>query len=228
MKKVLMVLAPLFFLIAVFTFTDSFALFESSKTYTTGEDVASWTVKVNDDILSGSSDEFTVDNVTWIAQTNVKPGKVAPGMSGYFDITIDPNGTDTSIIYDVTFDFSNLDSDQFTIDSIEEIDNKGIVQTDAFTYSNIITLSEIEDEETNTIRVYLTWVNNEANNVKDTELGEVFGNTIEIPVEVVITQYMDGDTLTQYVPPQPDPDPDPEPDPTQEPDPDPDPGNNGG
>ena len=61
MKKVLMVLAPLFFLIAVFTFTDSFALFESSKTYTTGEDVASWTVKVNDDILSGSSDEFTVE-----------------------------------------------------------------------------------------------------------------------------------------------------------------------
>ena len=120
-------------------------------------------------------------------------------MTGYFDIEIDPNGTDTSIRYDVTFDFSNLDSDQFTIDEIVEIDDKTIVRTGEFTYSNIITLDEINDNETNTIRVYITWENDENNNEKDSNLGKVPNNTLAIPVLVEITQCEDGETLTEYV-----------------------------
>ncbi len=219
MKKNIMVLAPLFFLVAAFAIASSFALFESSKTHTTENDIAAWRVKVNNSAISGDTSTFTVNNVTWITQTNVKPGKVAPGMTGYFDIIIDPNDTETSIMYDVTFDFSGLDPDQFEIDNIVEINNKPIVKTDEFTYSNIITLSEIEEDETNTIRVYLSWINDEANNDKDSELGMVANNTLEIPVEVVITQYMAGDTLTPYVPPTPEEPEEPE---------EPDPGNNNG
>ena len=90
----------------------------------------------------------------------------------------------------------NLDEDEFVIDEIKEIDNKTIVHTGTYTYSNIITLDEINNSETNTIRVYLSWINDEANNEKDSSLGEVYNNKIEIPVKVEITQYFSGETLT--------------------------------
>ena len=198
MKKFLMVLAPFFFLISIFFFREAYSLFESNRVNRSDLNIAMWQIKINDDIISGSSSEFVIDSVNWTQSTEVKEGKAAPGMTGYFDIIIDPNDTETSVRYDITFDFSNLDSDQFTIDQIVEIDNKPIVRTGEFTYSNIITLDEIENNETNTIRVYLTWINNENNNEKDSALGLVHGNTLTIPVTVEATQHVNGETLVEY------------------------------
>lgn len=200
MKKNSMVLAPFFFLVmTIIIGVGSYALFESQRTNTSNIEIAKWEVKVNNDLLSGSSSTFNVNTFTWSTSPYVKEGKAAPGLDGYFDIEIDPNDADTSIRYDVTFDFSNLDSDQFTITEIKEIDDKSIVRTGKYTYSNVILLDEIEDGETNTIRVYIEWINDEENNIKDSELGTVLNNQIMIPVSVDITQYEDGDTLTPYL-----------------------------
>lgn len=198
MKKYLMVLAPFFFLISLFFFMEAYSLFESTRVNTSNIDIAKWQVKVNDDMIAGSSSEFTVDEIVWDGSAYVKEGKVAPGMTGYFDIIIDPNNTDTSIRYDVIFDFSHLDPTQFTIDNIVEINNKGIVRTNSTTYSNIITLAEINNNETNTIRVYLTWVDDAINDEKDYNLGKVHDNVVTIPVTVRITQHFSGETLTPY------------------------------
>ena len=200
MKKYTMVLAPFFFLVMVLIIAvGSYALFESQRTNTSNLEIAKWEIKVNDDMLSGSTSTFTINNFTWSTSQYVKEGKTAPGIDGYFDIEIDPNDADTSIRYDVTFDFSNLDSDQFTITEIKEVDEKSIVRTGQYTYSNIISLEDIEDGETNTIRVYIEWVNDEDNNVKDSELGTVLNNQLLIPVSVNVTQYINGDTLTPYL-----------------------------
>ena len=198
MKKYLLVLLPLFFLVAIFI-VPTFSLFESSKVGTGSIGIAKWQIEVNGEDVSGSSSNFVVDEIHWNAATNVKSGKIAPGVTGYFDIIIDPNDTETSIRYDVTFDFSELDPDQFDISQIVEVDNKGIVRTGEYTYSNIIPLSDIEDGETNTIRVYVEWVDDENNNDKDSELGNYYNNTsITIPVEVDITQSFDGESLVVY------------------------------
>ena len=198
MKKYSMVLAPFFFLVTILIVIGSYSLFESQRTNTSELEIAKWEIKVNDDLLSGGESTFTINNFVWSTSQYVKPGKAAPGLSGYFDIVIDPNDTDTSIRYDITFDFSNLDSDQFQITEIKEIDDKSIVRTGEYTYSNIILLEDIDDGETNTIRVYIEWVNDEDNNEKDSELGTVLNNQISIPVSVDVTQYIDGDTLTPY------------------------------
>ena len=163
MKKSTMVLAPFFFLVMILIVVGSYSLFESQRRNTTGLEIAKWEIKVNNDLLSGSTSTFSINNFTWSTSPYVMEGKAAPGLNGYFDIVIDPNDTDTSIMYDVTFDFSNLDSDQFSITEIKEIDDKSIVRTGEFTYSNIITLDEINNGETNTIRVYIEWINDEAN-----------------------------------------------------------------
>jgi hypothetical protein len=198
MKKYTMVLAPFFFLVMIIV-VGTYALFESQRTNTSNLEIAKWEIKVNDSLLSGSTSTFVIDNFVWSTSQYVMEGKAAPGLNGYFDIVIDPNDTDTSIRYDVTFDFSNLDSDQFTITEISEIDDKSVVQTGEFTYSGIIPLADIEDGETNTLRVYIEWINDENNNDKDSELGKVLNNQLMIPVSVNITQYIDGDTLTPYV-----------------------------
>lgn len=198
MKKYSMVLAPFFFLVMILIAVGSYALFESQRTNTSSLEIAKWEIKVNDDLLSGSTSTFTVNNFTWSTSQYVKEGKAAPGLDGYFDIEIDPNDADTSIKYDVTFDFSNLDSDQFVITEIKEVDDKSIVRTGEYTYSNIILLDDIDDGETNTIRVYIEWVNDENNNEKDSALGTVLDTQIMIPVSVNVTQYIDGDTLTPY------------------------------
>ena len=200
MKKNSMVLAAPFFLLVILLLITavSYALFESQKTYTNNLEIAKWDIKVNDDLLSGSTATFTVDSFTWSTSQYVMEGKAAPGLNGYFDIEIDPNDADTSIRYDVTFDFSNLDSDQFSITQIKEVDDKTIVRTGQYTYSNVISLDDIEDGETNTIRVYVEWISDEDNNIKDSELGTVLNTQIMIPVSVDITQYISGDTLTPY------------------------------
>lgn len=199
MKKSTMVLAPFFFLVMILIVVGSYSLFESQRRNTTGLEIAKWEIKVNNDLLSGSTSTFSINNFTWSTSPYVMEGKAAPGLNGYFDIVIDPNDTDTSIMYDVTFDFSNLDSDQFSITEIKEIDDKSIVRTGEFTYSNIITLDEINNGETNTIRVYIEWINDEANNIKDSELGTELNTQLEIPVSVNVVQYVDGDTLTPFV-----------------------------
>lgn len=199
MKKFTMVLTPFFFLVMILIVVGSYSLFESQRVNTTNLEIAKWEIKVNESLLSGNSSTFTVNNFTWSTSPYVMEGKAAPGLDGYFDIIIDPNDTDTSIRYDVTFDFSNLDNNQFSITEIKEIDDKSIVRTGEYTYSNIITLDEIENSETNTIRVYIEWINDEANNIKDSELGTVLNSQLMIPVSVDVTQYIDGDTLTPYI-----------------------------
>lgn len=194
-----MVLTPFFFLVMILITVGSYSLFESQRINTTNLEIAKWEIKVNENLLSGNSSTFTIDNFTWSTSPYIMEGKAAPGLNGYFDIVIDPNDADTSIRYDVTFDFSTLDDDQFSVTEIKELDNKSIVRTGAFTYSNIIKLDEIENGETNTIRVYIEWINDEANNVKDSELGTILNNQLMIPVSVDVIQYIDGDTLTPFI-----------------------------
>lgn len=199
MKKILLVFIPLFFILIAIIVGCTYALFESTRINTSMVDIAKWQVKINGDNIDGSSDTFTVNSFVWSTSENVKSGKAAPGLDGYFEIVLDPNNTDTSIRYDLTFDFSGLDEDQFRVDRIVEINDKTIYRTGESTYSNIITLDEIRNNETNTIRVYIEWVEDEANNDKDSAL--VLNDIdLKIPVQVDIIQYIDGDVIEEYTP----------------------------
>lgn len=197
MKKYLMVIVPLFFLIGTFLIVRTYGLFESSHVSTKELGMAKWQVKLNDSVVNGMSSTFTISDVYWNESENTKSGKVAPGMSGYFDIEIDSNDTDVSIRYDIEFDFSVLDENQFSIDRIYELNGNDIVRTLENTYSGIIKL----DDNVNTLRVELSWLNDDLNNEKDSLLGKTFDNKINIPVIVTISQYFDDDVLEEYVPP---------------------------
>lgn len=70
-------------------------------------EIAQFNVKVNDiDVVLGEN--FNLN----LSPTSTTTGnKLAPNNKGYFEIEIDPTGTEVSLEYIFTFDLSNLDED---------------------------------------------------------------------------------------------------------------------
>lgn len=197
MKKLLMVITPLFFLITVYLIVDTYSLFESNHITTSSIDIAKWQVKINDDVVNGSSSTFSVDSINWESNGYVLEGKVAPGMNGYFDIIIDPNDTDVSLKYDISFDFSNLQEEQFVINDVVEVNGRTLVKTGENIYTGVILLEEIKNGIVSTIRVDLSWINDEANNEIDSSLANVYGTSLDIPVTVTLWQY-NNEEIVEY------------------------------
>ncbi len=195
MKKVYVCFALILLVLTVFIILDTYGLFESKTSLNVQSNVGKWVILVNDtDITSGANTKFFVDEIIWNPSDNVKSGKLAPGVSGYFDIVIDPTDTDVSVRYDINFDFSEFENTNIVVTSIEEINNKTIVKTGTNKYTGVIPLSEIKNGVTNTIRVNVKWDNNEDNNEYDSSLGAVPNNVKNIPVFINVSQYL-GETI---------------------------------
>ena len=194
-KRILIILSIILVFITIYIIRDTYGLFESKNTMIMDSGVAKWNVLINGtDIKSG--DNFIVDTVNIDSSDNVLGGKIAPGTKGYFDIVINPTDTETSILYSITFDFSQVVG-SITIDKIEELTSGNLIRTGENTYSKIITLEEIENKIINTIRVYIKWNNIEENNEEDSKIGTIKDNFISIPVSVSVIQYL-GEPVEEY------------------------------
>jgi hypothetical protein len=197
MKKIFFIFGLVATFLLLFKFSTSFALLESKAVHVVSSDVATWSIIINNTDISNSSTSFVIDQINWDSSDNVKEGKVAPGIGGYFDIIIDPSNTDVSIMYNLIFDFSSLENTDIEVESISEISNNEIVRTGQNTYTGIINLSDINNGITNDIRVNLKWNNNEENNEYDYELGKNANTILEIPVSVEVFQYT-GEDIIEY------------------------------
>lgn len=196
MKQIYIISALIFLVAALLIFTFSFGLFETSTVRTTELPLGDWVVEVNGtDIVENET--FSIDDVHWNATTNVISGKLAPGVSGYFDIVVDPTSSKVSVRYDVTFDSSELDNYNLTFQAVE-INDRTLVKTDVNTYTGVITLSEIQSDLTSTIRCSVAWNNDESRNEEDSIAGLDKDADFTIPVTIKATQYL-GETITEYI-----------------------------
>lgn len=191
MKKFYICLALILVFLTIVIILKTYALFESETGLDVQSNVGKWIILVNNtDITGGSNAKFSVDEIIWNPNDDVKSGRIAPGVSGYFDIVIDPTDTDVSVRYDIDFDFSEFENTNIVVSSIEEVNNRTIVKTGPNKYTGVIPLSDIKNGVTNTIRVNIKWDNNEDNNEYDSEIGTVSGNVKSIPVFVNVSQYL--------------------------------------
>ena len=150
--------------------------------------------------------EFTINDLTYNSNSNVLEGKIAPGLEGYFDITIDATGCSVAVLYNVTIDFSKLtlsESIKFkklvtVTDGVES--DTGITRTAENTYTGTVSLSEVKNGTKKTLRVYINWENDTtgANDEADSKIGTNKAAEVLIPVEVQAKQYF-GETITAYV-----------------------------
>lgn len=196
MKRVLLLISLLMLFFTIYLTMDTYALFESNKNYDVSSDIAKFVIKVNGS--EAKTEEFVVDSIAYYENEYVIENKIAPLVDGYFDIVIDAEDVEVSLRYDIEFDFSSLSIPGLVISSITELGGNTLVLTDKDTYSGVITLADMDSSTVNTVRVSISWQNDEANNEVDSSWGMVADKVISIPVNVKLTQYL-GEELSVYV-----------------------------
>ena len=174
-----------------YDFIKTYSLFESNITVPSQISLAKWEISVNDTLI-GTNTSFDVDNIIWDDSTYVIEGKAAPGRTGHFNISINPNTTQVAYRYDITIQNSSV----FELVSVKTADDTLLKKTDKNTYSAIVTLDDIDKGIVSDVQVNVIWNNLESNNELDTSISEN-RETIVIPVSISFSQYF-GEELVEY------------------------------
>ena len=203
-KQVKIVLWALVFVFLCFTFmmfADTLALFESNASGEADMDIGKWVIKVSDvSITDGESQSIVVDSFVYEENEHVESGYIAPGTSAYFDLIFDATECDVAVKYDIAFNFESIDySDNISISVSGAENNSNVIRTAENTYSGVIDLESIENNELVTLQVEITWDNLEAYDESDTALGIEHGNKLRVPITVNAVQYL-GETIVPYDP----------------------------
>lgn len=133
--------------------------------------IAGWNVKVNNEMIKN---KVTLTNSiipTFDADPYTKTGVLAPGTTGYFDITIDPSEVDVDFIYEISKEDSQTSPLADFILTDYEIDS---VKT-TIPSNNTISGTLIKNSSSKTIRVYATWIDDGTdtmNNTQDTQYAQ--------------------------------------------------------
>ena len=186
-------------LIFIYCIVQIYAVFQSEIGGNVKLVNGTWQIKVNNtDISNGVNKEFTVDEIKVQNNEHVKQGNLAPGLSGTFNISINPENTDVSIRYDVSLNQENLINKNITIKSIKETNQgKTLVKTAENTYTSVIPLEEIKNGIYNNIEVEIEWKDDETNSEEDIQMGIQKDYKLEIPIIVHVSQYL-GEEIIAY------------------------------
>lgn len=158
-----------------------------------------WNIVVNGtEISKGVEKNFEIDNINIQENEHVKSGKLAPGLSGDFEIQISPQNTDVSVKYEISLNTEAMTNTSLKIKSIEEEEeNNTLIRTGENTYTAVIPLEKVKQGKTNKVKIVVEWKNNETNNEADTAEGKVYQAKLKIPIKFTATQYL-GETITPY------------------------------
>lgn len=198
-KKIFILIIIIILILLIYELIHIYAVFHSEI----GADVkftnGTWNIIVNGTQISkGVETEFVIDKISTTQNEHVENNKLAPGLSGSFSITINPENTDVSVIYDITLNKEKLTNSKLSIETIKETQvGNTLTQTGEDTYTGIIPLEEVKKGTTNKIEMTVQWIDDENNNENDTKLGTVYNSKLEIPVTVHVSQYM-GETITPW------------------------------
>jgi hypothetical protein len=198
MKKILYFCFITVAILSIIYLVNTYALLETNAQATITEDVGKWQIKLNNtDISHGITNSFNINNLVYTDNANIDDNVIAPGRSGYFDIVIDPSGTDVSIRYDITL---NINSDDYPANinfNVADISDNSTIKSDINTYSGTIDLNNIKLNKTLTLRITVNWQDNINYDTSDSNIGTKEDTYINIPATVKVSQYL-GETIVPY------------------------------
>lgn len=207
MKKIWILSALIMILITFYQIGQTYAKYSSQAKGTVEETIGAWIVKINGENIATEEEvkTFTIEQLNYNSNNNVKEGKIAPGLLGYFDIIIDATEASVAVRYDVKIDFASLDISNAinfsklvkVVDGVES--SEGIIKTEENVYTGVVSLDDIKAGKTNTLRVYIEWTDNQTgeNDEADSVLGTQKDIQVSIPVELKAMQYL-GEELKEY------------------------------
>ena len=199
-KKVLFLLMMSVFILLIYKIIDTYAVFHSEIEANVQLENGVWNITVNGtNITTGTNTEFVIDQIETTENSHVKPGKLAPGLSGSFEIAINPVDTNVSVRYDIILNQEELGETNLKIKSIEEIaQNYQLIKTAENTYTGVIPLSEINNGINHRIKMEVEWVDENLNNEGDTSIGTDTAHKLQIPITVHAIQYL-GEEITPVI-----------------------------
>lgn len=191
-KKILWITAVFFAFIAlILIINESYALLQTISSGNAEVKTGSWTIKLNEkNISNGITETFTLNNIIYDeSNENIENGYIAPGKSGYFDIVLDPSGTDVAISYEINVRLDECAYPDNIKLSVENTSTDGEVEVIGNTFKGLISLNDIKSNKTITLKLTLIWENNEEFNESDTNLGTIEANKLKIPITITLNQY---------------------------------------
>ena len=188
-KRISILLVMSLLLVGILIVSYSYALYESNIKGKVDTHPANWNIKVNNTLIStGVTNEFTIDSINYTqTDSNVRAGKFAPGIEGYYDLTIEPTDTEVSIKY--TIEINDFENENLAVDHLTLLSGAGTLTQSGDTYVGIIPLNSTVTEN---IRIFLKWtdLNTTEANAKDSEMGTKENPDVDIPVSVHFIQYL--------------------------------------
>lgn len=200
MKKIMILVCMCMIFILIYETIRIYAVFHSEVTGNVQFENGTWNIIINGtEISKGVKTSFVIDQITTQENEHVKTGNLAPGLSGSFEIAINPKSTNVSVKYDILLNQENLNNSSLKIKSIQETEEGNtLIRTAENTYTAVIPLEKIKAGIINKITVEVEWADDEQNSKEDTKLGTVYESKLQIPITVNVCQYL-GETITPYV-----------------------------
>ena len=122
----------------------------------TSVSIANWQIAINGVNLSHTT---TLNNKIDLIYDNKQNGIILPGETGYFDIVIDPTGTEVSIEYEITIDLSNMPQNMIlTGYTLNAGEMTNVPNNNTFTNEiHLSNQSKLDESNKQTYRVYWQW-----------------------------------------------------------------------
>lgn len=199
MNKILIVTCLFIILLLVYTGIRIYGLFHSELNSKVQLKNGVWSIMINDtDITKGSDVKFEINNISIQENEHVKPGTLAPGLTGKFKVEINPKDTDVSVKYEISLDEEKVENNNLVIKSITETYvQKQLIKTGPNAYTGVISLEEIKAKTKNEITIEIEWLDNEENNELDIEMGNKSDSQYKIPLTIHVCQYL-GEEIDAY------------------------------
>ena len=197
LQKVLFLLMMCVFALLVYKIIEIYAVFHSEVEANVKLENGVWNITVNGtQITTGVETEFVVNQISTTENEHVKPGTLAPGLSGTFEMAINPEDTNVSVRYDITLNQDELGDTNLQIKSIKEVENNyQLIKTGENMYTGIIPLQDIQNGVIHKIQMEIEWIDDGLNNEADSELGKNGAEPLQIPMTVHVIQYL-GENIT--------------------------------
>lgn len=193
--------------LAVVVIGGTYSRYISTGTSNVKADIAKWSVKLNGNDISGQAGSVDV-NMTLSENDYVKSDKFAPGVTGSFDIELDPTGSEVAMDYTFNIDSSAISealeansTSKFVVVGATYKIGSGEAQTATIDGNGNVTVSEslaqVENGNKVLVTVSVLWDNdNDSQNASDTvegvasSIAGVNGKTVTFPVAVTAKQHI--------------------------------------
>lgn len=142
----------------LYLFQSSYAKYRRQINGSVSSDIASWNIKVNGEDIANKKILTTTIEPTFLESENTKEGVIAPGVTGYYTITIDASDVDVNFLCSIHSDVS-VDSNVVDLKTLSYVVNPVSDNDEKLTYSADTGIVQQISKNTNqtVFRIYIQW-----------------------------------------------------------------------